>query len=96
VEILNELQDELDWQDIDYLLPPQLSGRMTSRIVEQLAVPNAREISCVTTTGNTGNALPFFQFEQLLARMAPHDRALGIAVESSKWIKGGIALEMTA
>lgn len=96
VEILGELQDELDWQDVDYLLPPQLSGRMTARIVEHLALSGARELSCVTRTGNTGNALPFFQFEQLLARMQPHDRALGIAVESSKWIKGGIALEMTA
>lgn len=95
VEILQELLDDLDWKgtDVDYLLPPQLSGRMTERIVERLAIPGAREISCVADTGNTANALPFFQLEQVLPRMVSGDRALGITVESSKWIKAGFALE---
>jgi 3-oxoacyl-[acyl-carrier-protein] synthase-3 len=95
VEILQELLDELGWKDtdIDYLLPPQLSGQMTARIVERLAVPGAYEISCVNDTGNAGNALPFFQLAQALPRMASGDRAIGIAVESSKWIKAGFALE---
>lgn len=92
-EILLELQEELDWKDVDYLLPPQLSGRMTAHIAKRLALPDAHEISVVAETGNTGNALPFFQFEQLLPRMTAHDRAIGIAVESSKWIKGGVAVE---
>jgi 3-oxoacyl-[acyl-carrier-protein] synthase-3 len=95
VEILKELLEELGWQrtDVDYLMPPQLSGRMTARIVEQLDLPVATEVSCVVDTGNTGNALPFLQIERALAKMAPGDRALGIAVESSKWIKSGFALE---
>jgi 3-oxoacyl-[acyl-carrier-protein] synthase-3 len=95
LEVLNELLDGLDWQenDVDYLLPPQLSGTMTRRIVENLYVPGAQEISCVTETGNNGNALPFFQLERALPRMAAGDRAIGIAVESSKWIKAGFALE---
>jgi 3-oxoacyl-[acyl-carrier-protein] synthase-3 len=94
-EILTELLDELGWKaaDLDYLLPPQLSGRMTAQIVERLAVPGAQEISCVTHTGNTGNALPFFQLERALPQMTAGDRALGIAVESSKWIKAGFAVE---
>jgi 3-oxoacyl-[acyl-carrier-protein] synthase-3 len=95
VEILQELLDDLDWKeaDIDYLLPPQLSGRMTAKIVDRLAVPGAQEITCVADTGNNGNALPFFQLERTLPRMASGDRALGITVESSKWIKAGFALE---
>lgn len=95
VEILEEMLQILGWQrtDIDYLMPPQLSGRMTARIVEELDLPVATEISCVVDTGNTGNALPFLQLEQALTKMAPGDRALGIAVESSKWIKAGFALE---
>ncbi|HEX2313443.1 MAG TPA: 3-oxoacyl-ACP synthase III family protein [Thermomonospora sp.] len=92
-EILAELLDELDWKDVDYLLPPQLSGRMTAHIVDRLDLLDAHEISVVAETGNTGNALPFFQFERLLPRLAAGDRAVGIAVESSKWIKGGVALE---
>jgi 3-oxoacyl-[acyl-carrier-protein] synthase-3 len=94
-EVLAELLDRLAWRptDVDYLLPPQLSGRMTARIVEQLALPVATEISCVEETGNNGNALPFLQLERVLAKMAPGDRALGIAIESSKWIKSGFALE---
>jgi 3-oxoacyl-[acyl-carrier-protein] synthase-3 len=97
-EILDELLDGLDWKagDFDYLLPPQLSGRMTERIVERLAVPDAHEVSCVRDTGNVGNATPFFQLERLLPMMLPGDRALGVSVESSKWIKAGLALERVA
>jgi 3-oxoacyl-[acyl-carrier-protein] synthase-3 len=96
VEALEELLDELDWKesDVDYLLPPQLSGRMTEKIVDALALPGAHEVSCVVDIGNTGNALPFFQLELALPRMAAGDRAIGIAIESSKWIKAGYALEM--
>jgi 3-oxoacyl-[acyl-carrier-protein] synthase-3 len=94
-EILAELLDDVGWKDtdFDYLLPPQLSGRMTTRIMEHLAVPGPEEISCVIDTGNTGNALPFLQLERALAHMDTGDRAIGIAVESSKWIKAGFALE---
>ncbi|MCM2426194.1 3-oxoacyl-ACP synthase III family protein [Streptomyces sp. RKAG337] len=95
VEILWDLLGLLDWGvgDLDFLLPPQLSTRMTQRIVEHLAVPGAREISCVSDTGNTGNALPFQQIERLLPELRVGQRALAIAVESSKWIKTGLALE---
>ncbi|MER7968317.1 3-oxoacyl-ACP synthase III family protein [Streptomyces sp. NPDC096080] len=95
VEILEELLDDLGWKraDIDYLLPPQLSGRMTPRIVERLAVPGAEEVSVVDVTGNTGNSLPFLQLEKAFAEMAPGERGLCVAVESSKWIKAGLVFE---
>ncbi|MGW1995563.1 3-oxoacyl-ACP synthase III family protein [Embleya sp. NPDC001921] len=94
-EILAELLDGLGWDadDVDYLLPPQLSGRMTARITRTLDAPRAQEITCVHETGNNGNALPFLQLERALPKMAVGDRAVGIAVESSKWIKAGFALE---
>ncbi|TCO60795.1 3-oxoacyl-ACP synthase III family protein [Actinocrispum wychmicini] len=94
-DVLDQVLDDLDWSeaDIDYLLPPQLSGRMTETIVEALGVPGAQEVSCVAEIGNTGNALPFFQLERALPRMVAGDRAVGLAVESSKWIKAGYALE---
>jgi 3-oxoacyl-[acyl-carrier-protein] synthase III len=95
VEMLRTLLDELDWKDsdLDYLLPPQLSGRMTAQIVERMAVPGAREVSCVVETGNTGNALPFFQLERLMPQMTSGQRAVAVAIESSKWIKSGFAVE---
>lgn len=95
VEILWEILGELDWEAdrLDYLLPPQLSGRMTRRITEELDVPTATDVSCVADTGNNGNALPFLQIEKLLERMSDGERALAVAVESSKWIKAGFALE---
>lgn len=94
-EIAKELLDDLDWaeNDVDYLLPPQLSGQMTKRITEELKMPGAEEITCVRETANTGNAVPFIQLERLLPQMVPGDRALGVTVESSKWIKAGFALE---
>jgi 3-oxoacyl-[acyl-carrier-protein] synthase-3 len=95
-EALQQVLAKLDWKDgeFDYLLPPQLSGRMTTRISAHLAVPGARHISCVAEIGNTGNALPFFQLERLLPQMVAGDRAVGVAIESSKWIKAGFGLEM--
>lgn len=94
-EVLKELLDDLGWQngDIDYLLPPQLSGKMTAQIVEVLRTPGAKEITCVRETGNNGNAMPFLQIERALADMVSGERAIGIAIESSKWIKAGFALE---
>ncbi len=94
-EAFQYLLGSLGWAsaDVDYVLPPQLSGRMTERIAESLAVPGAREITCVAETGNTGNALPFFQIERLLSQMVPGDRAVAVAVESSKWVKAGFAAE---
>jgi len=95
VEILKELLDRLDWTDtdVDYLLPPQLSATMTARIVADLSLPAAEEVSCVTEIANVGNAAPFIQLERTLPSMVGGDRAVCIAVESSKWIKAGFALE---
>ncbi|MCX5330381.1 MULTISPECIES: 3-oxoacyl-ACP synthase III family protein [unclassified Streptomyces] len=94
-ESAEELLDALEWKpgDLSYVLPPQLSGRMTARIRERMGMPAAREVSCVEETGNNGNALVFFQLERLLSRLASGDRAVGVAIESSKWIKSGFALE---
>jgi 3-oxoacyl-[acyl-carrier-protein] synthase-3 len=94
-EIAAELLADLNWteNEVDYLLPPQLSGQMTKRITEELRIPGAEEITCVQETANTGNAVPFIQLERLLPQMVTGDRALGITVESSKWIKAGFALE---
>jgi 3-oxoacyl-[acyl-carrier-protein] synthase III len=94
-EVLKELLDRLGWTEaeVDYLLPPQLSGRMTERITRHLDLPAAGEVSCVAEIGNTGNALPFFQLERALPRMVAGDRAVAIAIESSKWIKSGFGIE---
>lgn len=94
-EIASEVLDECGWEpsELDWILPPQLSGRMTAEIVERLGLPNANEVSRVAQTGNNGNALPFLQLSELQDRIGPGERALVVAVESSKWIKGAIALE---
>ncbi|MER5502623.1 MULTISPECIES: 3-oxoacyl-ACP synthase III family protein [unclassified Streptomyces] len=94
-EICWELLDTTGWtpDDLDFLLPPQLSARMTRHIVETLGIPAAREVSCVADTGNTGNALPLLQLDRLVPKMSDGERALAVVVESSKWIRAGLALE---
>ncbi|KAB8159584.1 3-oxoacyl-ACP synthase [Streptomyces sp. 3MP-14] len=94
-EVLETVLGDLGWdrEDVDYLLPPQLSGKMTSGIMTHLDVPGVEEVSCVTETGNNGNALPFLQLERTLPQLVTGDRAVAIAIESSKWIKAGFALE---
>ncbi|MFD7921932.1 3-oxoacyl-ACP synthase III family protein [Streptomyces sp. NPDC059740] len=94
-ETLTELVEAEGWKpdQVDYLLPPQLSVRMTDRIVEHLALPTATAVNCVADTGNTANALPFLQMERLLPRMERGERAVAVAIESSKWIKSGFTME---
>ncbi|WP_405709573.1 MULTISPECIES: 3-oxoacyl-ACP synthase III family protein [unclassified Streptomyces] len=95
-EVLDELLDDLDWDrsELDYVLPPQLSGRMTDRVIEALAIPSAKPVSRVAEIGNTANAIPFFQLEQVLGGLQLGDRVVGVSVEASKWIKAGYALEL--
>src|SRR2546423_4760174 len=95
VEALQRMLAELGWADsqVDYLLPPQLSGRMTAKIVERLGLPGAKERSCAPATRDTRNALPFLQLERLLPLLGSGRRAVAVAVESSKWIESGLALE---
>ncbi|MFE6972404.1 3-oxoacyl-ACP synthase III family protein [Streptomyces sp. NPDC057682] len=94
-EILWELLSGLGWEldDLAFLLPPQLSERMTARIVDRLPTTTARQIHCVADTGNTGNALPFLQLDRLLPELKEGDRAVALCVESSRWIRAGFALE---
>ncbi|OWV01452.1 3-oxoacyl-ACP synthase [Micromonospora wenchangensis] len=94
-EVVAELLERLHWaaDEVDYVLPPQLSGRMTRLIVDRLKLPRAAEVSCVADTGNNGNGIVFLQLERALARLRRGDRALGVSIESSKWIKSGFALE---
>lgn len=95
-ETLADALDAVGWKadDVDYLLPPQLSVRMTDRIVEHLGLARANRVDCVGDTGNTANALPFFQLEIALTRLRPGERAVCLAVESSKWIEAALAVEL--
>lgn len=93
-EILHHLMDEMQWDlnSVDFVLPPQLSGNMTQRIIGFMEFPEEKAVNCVAETGNNGNALPFLQLQRLEPLMQHGQRALGVAVESSKWIKSGLAL----
>lgn len=94
-EVLQELFARLGWErdQVDHYLPPQLGGHMTDSIVRRMEIPADRAINPVAETGNNGNALPFIQLHRLRDRMQPGQRALGVGIESSKWLKVGIALE---
>ncbi|ADG99438.1 Beta-ketoacyl-acyl-carrier-protein synthase I [Segniliparus rotundus DSM 44985] len=84
-------------EDLDFLLPPQLSGRMTERIVQHMGpAANCKEISVVADTGNTSNALPFLQLDELVQTIRPGENAAVVAIESSKWIEGGMMVEAVA
>jgi 3-oxoacyl-[acyl-carrier-protein] synthase-3 len=78
---------------MSYLLPPQLPGHMTRRINNELGLSGAAEISCIADIGNVGSALPFFQLDLLSDRIVAGERAVAIAIESSKWIKAAVTLE---
>ncbi len=78
--------------DIDWFLVPQLSGRMTARLIDALKLPTEKTVNCVAETGNNGNALLLFQLSYLLEAIQPGQRAIALTVESSRWLSGGLAL----
>ena len=63
---------------------------------QRAAVENAASVVAPAFFGGlyaVGHALPFLQLERAIQKMGGGDRAVGIAIESSKWIKGGFAVE---
>ncbi len=93
-ETLEEILQKMNWDpaQVDYFMAPQLAGNMTAKIIESMSLPVERTLNCVADTGNNGNGLPFLQLAMLQDVIRPGQTALGVAIESSKWIKGGIAL----
>ena len=93
-ELLHELLEKMEWKitDVDYFLPPQLSKIMTDKIISHLEIPTEKTLNCVEFTGNNGNALPFLQLEKLFGTMTKNQKAMIIAIESSKWLKAGVTL----
>lgn len=96
-EILYQLSEKMQWDldSIDYIMPPQLSENMTQHIIKIMDFPKQKAINCISETGNNGNALSFLQLQLLDPLMQKGQKALGVAVESSKWIKSGLALSRT-
>lgn len=93
-EMLDELLSEMEWthEDVTYYLPPQLGWNMTKKIIESLGLDLEVTINCVQDTGNNGNALPYLQMKKLKNTISHGDKVIGVAIESSKWIKTGIAM----
>lgn len=79
-------------EGIDWFLVPQLSGRMTGKLIDFLQIPAEKAVNCVAETGNNGNALLLFQLGKLLENIRPDQRALALTIESSRWLSGGLAL----
>ncbi|MFI1095883.1 3-oxoacyl-[acyl-carrier-protein] synthase III C-terminal domain-containing protein [Streptomyces sp. NPDC020917] len=96
--LLDDLLAGTGWRrdDIAYVLPPELSGRMTARICDRLGLDRSRQLSGVTEHGNTGNAAALLQLHRLAAESTVGERALALTVEPGKWVVGGLALERTA
>lgn len=94
-ELLDELLRGQSWTraDVSRFLPPQLAGHISIQIADGLELPRERCVHCVAETGNNGNGLPFIQLAQIFEQLAPGDKVVVLAIESSKWIKTGAALE---
>jgi 3-oxoacyl-[acyl-carrier-protein] synthase-3 len=98
-QVLDELLQRQGWSrdDVDYLLPPQLAGRITTAIAEGLQPAEATTVvNCVAATGNCGNGLPFIQLDLIFDDVQPGQTLACVGVESSMWIKGGLALRVVA
>ncbi|MFQ3243611.1 MAG: 3-oxoacyl-[acyl-carrier-protein] synthase-3 [Arenicella sp.] len=95
LETMNELIAKAGWklEEITHFMTPQLAGNMTDKIITHMGVAPERALNCVADTGNNGNGLPFLQLQMLQDKAQPGDTAITVAIESSKWIKGGLVLQ---
>lgn len=95
-EAWRELLDDAGWKDsdVDVVLPPQHSGRVTERVCELLGVAESSVTSRVEETGNNVNGLLLFQLERALAGLGSGGRVVGLTVEATEWVRGGIAVEV--
>lgn len=94
-EMFYTLLDQNNWEkdDVDHFLPPQLGWHMTKKIIEYTDLDYKKTTNCVKETGNNGNALPYVQLSQLSTKVKENDKIVGVAIESSKWIKTGFVLQ---
>lgn len=85
-----------DLDKVEHVLVPQLNGVMTEAIRESVGVRPEQAVSCVSETGNNGNALPFIQLNRAVDRISraggDGDRIFVANVESSKWLIAGLAM----
>jgi 3-oxoacyl-[acyl-carrier-protein] synthase-3 len=98
VGLFGELLARAHWrrEDVGHLLPPQLSRRLTRQITDLIGLTGGCEISCVADRGNTGNAASLLQLHRLAAEFGDGERAVALALEPTKWITAGLALERAA
>lgn len=93
-EILACLKQQTGWDDssIKYYLTPQLGTNMTKKIMKKLQITDDKAINVVNEIGNAANAMPFIQLAKVVHMMKTGDKSIGLAIESSKWIKSGFSL----
>lgn len=85
--------NNLEKDEVDHFLPPQLGWNMTKRIIEHAELDFDKTTNCVKETGNNGNALPYVQLAKLSEQIKLNEKVVGVAIESSKWIKTGFVLQ---
>ncbi|MCI4069963.1 3-oxoacyl-ACP synthase [Dickeya dianthicola] len=90
-DTINALTDKLGGRP-DWLLPPQLSGSMLEKILSDIGYTVDEIFSLVDKIGNTANAALFFQIKEFSDISLTNERAIGVSVESSRWLAGGLIL----
>ncbi|GAB7197958.1 3-oxoacyl-ACP synthase III family protein [Dickeya oryzae] len=90
-DTLNALTAKLGGRP-NWLLPPQLSGSMLEKILSDIGYTGDEIFSLVDKIGNTANAALFFQIKEFSDISLANECAIGISVESSRWLAGGLIL----
>ncbi|WP_315707722.1 3-oxoacyl-ACP synthase III family protein [Brenneria uluponensis] len=91
-EMIEGLASSLN-KKADWLMPPQLSGSMVKKILSDTDYEPNEIFSLVDEIGNTANAALFFQLKEFSDVSSPNETAIGVSVESSRWLSGGFILK---
>lgn len=94
-EAYYQILKKVGWGNVDYLLPPQPSGRLIKRISQAVKVPEERLFSVVDRVANTGSAALYLQIDFLKRekKLKPNDTIVAVTVEATKWLYGALALQ---
>jgi 3-oxoacyl-[acyl-carrier-protein] synthase-3 len=77
--------------DIQWIIPHQVNGRMAAILAEQLGLPAERIFVNADRYGNTGSAAIWLAFDELVSSLSLRrgDRVLVLGAEATKFMFGG-------
>ncbi len=90
-------QKGLDLADVDYIIPPQVNGRLIDLTSTAMGVPTTKVVSDFARVGNTVSASIYIALDKLNrgGALKPGQSLVLLPTEATKWIYGAVLINWT-